>query len=265
MLVDDLYQKHTRPISMNSQWYFLRYPFSQEQMPLNWVCLENILSMKWQKKDQKSPNSPKNGITSLQQSKNSAVGIRSFSKSSKSSNFLGAFEKNVSINRSLIHTSLDGALSPTLAGMGIGRGWGPGEAGGEEVGVTKKSELVRRWVMSEVLLVGVTTSSDWAGDWETFVGWARVREPVWKQSCESRDSECDSGLCPVSITCTSVARPFCLTGDCDVLVRCIGRDLVGCVSAKDGVGLAEDCLWASGEAAACGGKGGLCTGVTFRG
>ena len=47
--------------------------------------------------------------------------------------------------RSLSLTSLEGALFPTLAGLGLVWAWSGslGDAGGEEEGVTKKSELLR--------------------------------------------------------------------------------------------------------------------------
>lgn len=120
--------------------------------------------------------SPKNGTTAPQHSKNSAVGIWSPSLSTKSSNFFGTLEKNVSMNLSLDLCSLGGTLFPTRAG-------GEGDGGGDDEGVTKKSELVRRWVMSEEvvvvlllapLLVVVSSSTDCGMDCESGTSSERV-------------------------------------------------------------------------------------------
>lgn len=89
--------------------------------------------------------------------------------------------------------------------------------------------------MSEVLLAGVTTSTDRGNDLETV------------PSCVSQDSEWDSDLYPVSVIWVSVACPFCLTGDDSALVRCTGREIVGCKSVKDGVGIEGVCLCVRGE------------------
>ena len=208
-------------------------------------------------------NLPKNGTTASQHSRNSAVGIRSFSRSTISSNFLGALKKNVSSILSLTLSSPfdEDILSPTRAGIGRVTVDSRGEAGGEEVGVTKKSELLRRCICSGAeLSVGVISFNDSGRDWGA--------EPSF-ESCDSKRSRCWSKVLPFSC---SVATPFSLPASRDdkVPVRCVGRDLVGCRSAKgaaeeEEVGGGRLCLWVSGEVTGWGGKGGLWTGVSLGG
>ena len=168
-------------------------------------------------------NVSKNGTTASQHLRNSAVGIRSFSGSTISSNFLGALKKKVS---STLSSPLDeDILSPTRAGTSRATVDSRGEAGGEEVGVTKKSELLRRCVSSGAeLSVGVISFNDSGSDWGA--------EPSC-ESCDSKHSRC-SELLPFSC---SVTTPFSIptSQDGKVPVMCVGRDLVGCRSAVGAV------------------------------
>ncbi len=135
---------------------------------------------------------------------------------------------------------LEGVLWPTLAAS-------RGEAGGDELGVTKKSELLRRCVTSGILLLlsEVSTSTTGGREWGS------------ELQCVPLDSECNSGSCLVPLFGTS---SLCLLSGVDIApVRCAGKELVRRLLSGE-VGTVEVCLCASGEVAVRGGKGGLWTG-----
>ena len=136
-------------------------------------------------------------------------------------------------------TVLEGVLWPTLAAS-------RGEAGGDELGVTKKSELLRLCVISGILLAlsEVSTSTIGGREWGS------------ELQCMSPDSECNFGSYLVPSFGTS---SLCLLSGLDIApVRCAGKELVRRLLSGE-VGTVEMCLCASGEVAVRGGKGGLWT------
>lgn len=134
---------------------------------------------------------------------------------------------------------LEGVLWPTLAAS-------RGEAGGDELGVTKKSELLRLCVISGILLALSKVSTSTIGG----------REGGSELQCMSPDSECNLGSRLVPTFGTS---SLCLLSGLDIApVRCAGKELVRWLLSGE-VGTVEVCLCASGEVAVRGGKGGLWT------